>query len=364
MADTALLGHLALKFADHPEDWASEGLGHVLRRSGEAAEAMSSFLGTVGMALPRRLAFSNQVTGDDNARPDLVGRDTDGVQVLVIETKFWAPLTENQPVTYLQRVPSGRPSAVLVISPALRLHMLWTELLRRVAAGNFQAGKTKRVCAEVIAAPVNAEHWLVLASWRAVLGALGHHLDAARDVAASADVVQLQGLAEMMDTSAFLPVRPAELTSGAYRRVLDFSQLVEDVATVLFERGVCSRENLRPAPGLGYYGRYMLMHGVGVFLSCDIRRWTLVRATPLWLELYGYNWKDTSTLRPRLASLEEATPPRLILDEGKLVVPLELPVGVPKEEVVEMIAAQVAGVADLLAGGDAAGLQPLPAARG
>ena len=70
-------------------------------------ETRASFIGILrgcGIDLAESLHFRTQVTGDDATRPDLVGKDQAGREVLLIEAKFWAGLTENQPVSYLERL--------------------------------------------------------------------------------------------------------------------------------------------------------------------------------------------------------------------------------------------------------------------
>jgi hypothetical protein len=107
MADS-LLSHLATKFAAHEENWATEALGYILRRSPVARDTVRDLVGKLGVALPASLVYANQVSGDDDARPDLVARDDQGTQRLLIEAKFWAGLTEHQPVTYLERLSLGQ----------------------------------------------------------------------------------------------------------------------------------------------------------------------------------------------------------------------------------------------------------------
>jgi hypothetical protein len=56
--------------------------------------------------------------------PDLVGATTDGTGVLLVESKFWAPLTPNQPIGYLRRLPVDREGMVLFIAPEGRYETL------------------------------------------------------------------------------------------------------------------------------------------------------------------------------------------------------------------------------------------------
>ena len=73
-----------------------------------------------------------QVTGEEGERPDLVGYDDEGIERVLIEAKFWAGLTENQPNAYLERSPDNSPSVLLFVAPEARLNTLWPELCRRI----------------------------------------------------------------------------------------------------------------------------------------------------------------------------------------------------------------------------------------
>ena len=48
--------------------------------------------------------YECQSIGDDNERPDMSGTDSDGNEVIMCEAKFYAGLTYNQPLTYLERL--------------------------------------------------------------------------------------------------------------------------------------------------------------------------------------------------------------------------------------------------------------------
>jgi hypothetical protein len=118
MSRIGLFGHLATQFATSPENLATESLNYILQ-SPTARRAMVTFLGqAAGVELDERYTFRTQVGGTDAAVPDLVGFDSNGDQSLIIEAKFWAGLTDNQPVGYFNRLPAGN-SGALVFLPRL-----------------------------------------------------------------------------------------------------------------------------------------------------------------------------------------------------------------------------------------------------
>src|SRR5262245_39667836 len=122
-----LFGHLVTRFGSaQAENLATEGLPYVLGRSAEARRLFLRFLERSGQSFPGDLAFKTQLPNEDGAIPDLVGRDAAGAQVVIVEAKFWAGLTGQQPNAYLTRLPVG--GLLVFVAPALRFESLWPEL--------------------------------------------------------------------------------------------------------------------------------------------------------------------------------------------------------------------------------------------
>jgi len=114
------------------------------------------------------LRWVNQVGGEDAGRPDLVGINGAGKQVLLVEAKFWAGLTDKQPLVYLDRLPPG--GALLVIAPAGRSTLLWAELRKRLLEGG-QAFEERPISSHGVNAGMVGGKLMALVSWRAVLAA-------------------------------------------------------------------------------------------------------------------------------------------------------------------------------------------------
>ena len=139
---STLLSHLARNLTDRTEDLAVEALGYILGKSPASREALNSM---VGNDIPRVVRVATQVIGEDRTRPDLVGFDGHGQERVLIEAKFWAALTENQPNTYLERLPDDDTSLLLFVAPEARLQSLWPELLRRTRnAGKWWTARIRR----------------------------------------------------------------------------------------------------------------------------------------------------------------------------------------------------------------------------
>ena len=111
-----LLAKLAVSFGPRTEDLAVEALGHILAQSEATRRALSDMIAPGGADVGEIAQVRTQATGKEGERPDLAGFDRDGRERVLIEAKFWAGLTGNQPVAYLQRLPANTPSALLFVA--------------------------------------------------------------------------------------------------------------------------------------------------------------------------------------------------------------------------------------------------------
>jgi hypothetical protein len=341
----SLFAHLAVRFGTHPENLATEALGFILRRSAAARSAVRDLVRQLGVELPEELAYQNQASGDDDARPDVVGVTPDGKAPFIIEAKFWAGLTEAQPLAYLDRLPAAE-GVLAVIVPRARMELIWHELLRRCEGAGRPVQIENCSIGDVRLGRVGTAR-LALVSWSALLDVIGHRLDAANEVDAREDLHQLRGLCERMDAEAFLPLQANELSSKDWRRIIEFGGVVDDVTATLTAMKLVSLKGCRATAGNGYYGRYAWLRGVGVFLIADVRKWMKFASTPLWLSVYGSRWRGSNpaAARKALAALEVSTPPRMfVAGDGYPTVPLFLPVGVERVRVVEEVVRQVEAV--------------------
>lgn len=318
----SLLATLVDRFGTPPENLATEALNYILERSPAARRAMVD-IAFPSMPLDDRarltLTFRTQVAGADGSIPDLVGFDGDQREMLIIEAKFWAGLTDNQPVAYLNRLPTDRNATLLVVAPSLRFETLWPELIRRASAANKSATLDRTLAGGGRVVRVgrtsSSERSMMIVSWATVLGAIESAARATGEYAALEDVRQLQSLSERQDTDAFLPIRSQELSEVTPRRLMQFINLVDDLhARLKIEKKIDTkgmsltyRKNQQ-----GYYARFSWSMS---YIHVDLVKWSTLRATPIWLRLYGPTWDGGATLvRDRLSSLARENPSRMLAD--------------------------------------------------
>ena len=98
----SILGHIIVNFTSQSENLATEGLYYILSNSSAARAGLMRFMTNIDSGFSDELSFKTQVMTEEKAIPDLIGFDKDNNQICIIESKFWAGLTHNQPITYLK----------------------------------------------------------------------------------------------------------------------------------------------------------------------------------------------------------------------------------------------------------------------
>lgn len=279
-----LLAHLVRRFSTHPENLASEALAEILNQSPTAAEVVGDLFTLLGLPRPETLSFYCQAGGEDLARPDVIGQDNLGAEQLIVEAKFWAGLTSAQPVEYFKRVPAGS-GMLLFVCPADRMGQLWPVLLDRCRAAGMTVRSDREN--EPYAAIVADDKRLALLSWRYLLQRMRSELIAHREQVAVANIEQLIGLTEEMDTQAFKPLRSDELWTVSPLRLLQLHDLVDRVTDDLVAQGTVNTQGLRATAYRGGYGRYMNAGSLGLFLRLDFALWFGLEGHPIWLQLMG-----------------------------------------------------------------------------
>lgn len=348
MTNPPLLAYLAERFVSQRENLATESLAYILTRSRAARHAVIRSFRLFGAVLPDDLRFSTQAAGADEAIPDLVGEDDEGHLRLIIEAKFWAGLTDAQPCTYLARLDAQEPGVLVFVVPERRVDLVWHELLRRCASDHIEVTDVS-VQSGARQARVGVARRLMLVNWRALLANILSDLDSAGEFLAASDLRQLQGLCDREDSEAFLPLASAELTGDSARRILQFSDLVDDLTSRLVELGRADVHRLRAAAGKGWYGKYLRIHGVGCLLHFSAWKWSRNALTPLWLRVVGPKWAPPDTaISKHVAARAAATDIQVISADEGTEIPLFLPVGVAREQVFAAVLAQLIVVAGWL----------------
>ncbi|MBK6742564.1 MAG: hypothetical protein IPG66_06105 [Hydrogenophilales bacterium] len=354
--NAGLLGALALRFSTSPENLATEGLLYVLHSSLASRSAFEDIIRTCDVETESDLRYDTQRIGDGGEIPDMVALDKSGRERLIVEAKFWASLTDNQPVRYLDRLPVGLPGLLLFITPSARFGTLWPELIRRcVEAGQLAENSCPFIENHVLrAVRVSEHHALAMVSWRELCMRLKLACQDQGDFSAIASIDQLAGLCERMDANAFLPLTSEELGSGLGRRYKQFIDLASKAVDRAIALNVAARPTGRNRSG-GWYPLVLCGNPAYVCFNPDL--WEQYAETPLWLRIDN---PDDSRLAHVLDNLlshacfMNGIKAIRKLDDGRLWIPLYPVIGKEETAVLDDLVDQLRVVSDVIS---SAGIQ-------
>ena len=311
--ETTLFAHIAPRLTDRIEDVAVQALGFILSNSPAARRALADTLRDGGIEVGSIDRVETWEIGEEGEIPDLVCFDENGAKQVLIEAKFWAGLTKNQPNQYLKQLLQGgqdRRVALLFVAPKTRLELLWPEL-----CGRAQKEFGLTIISEsgpVRSASIGSNnHHLQLTSWAALLERM-----ASKANDAEADIRQLRGLTDRMDGDAYLPLRPEDLGAESARKMLNVAELVDDATNIAKEKGFANTDGLSATSLSRGYGRYIHLGGVVTWFGIHLDGWALHGDTPLWLSFHSGFPEQL-----RQAGLADG----MVEIEERFCIPIELP---------------------------------------
>ena len=338
MADKrSLLSFIARRHTVGREDVATSALSYILSHSNSARQALSHLLSKGGA--PLRVAKVAPWGADTVAAiPDLACFDENDDLVALIESKFWAPLTRHQPVTYWEGLPDGRTAVLLFLAPAYRVNsgVLWNELEDRLLAAGHQLRPTKKREDLITATAMNGERRLMLTSWDLLLDKLAKKTSDDRDCQASFEIAELQGLAT--DVTASENPRHDE----------NLKCLIAEAVNRVEQSGWANTHRLTVGQGHEFYGRYLRLAGTLALLGIDYKAMRQDPAKTLWLTFMDYANTPVSleTVRRRLGDLVE---PGFVWGSDRYAcVSIALPVGADTEATCNAIVAELVRIANLV----------------
>ncbi len=330
-----------------PEPAATLALECILSALPEGAQglvdAVAGRAGVKSFAVGRIVAESSE--GD--ARPDLTVHDADGQVRLLIENKFWAGLTEAQPVRYLELLSDDLPSMLLFVVPSPRVPSVWRELKHRCRQHGNGIEWTDESADDSFPRAQAGGRVLAVTSWRYVLETLEEIARRGDHKAAEADVAQLRGLTDRMSSqNVFLPLQEgeAEDTRVAQRMTnyIDLIGLVVDRLVSHHDFKVTGR----PIHSWYYSACRVVAHErFTAVLGISLGSWLACGSSPLWW------WSETDW--EKCGFQGQLARAKVLFDDAvawgsHLNIPVPLTAGVERDRVIRDAAAHVAEIADRL----------------
>jgi hypothetical protein len=357
---SSLLAHLATKFSDQNEVVATDALAFVLRHSPPAMKALAQLLGSVaGVSIPVARVSPQYVAGDES-RPDLATFTEDSRLTAFLEAKFWAGLTDAQPVDYLRRLDEQHGRALIFIVPEERVASISAHLEERARAAAVQLSPPSTV-EGVRSVKATSGIRLMVISWKRLLAVLTAGCVRAEDRHAVANLDQLSGLVARFEAEGFGPMSPTELTDlSVPRRVKALAELVQAVIAKGEADQLINLGGTRPTHDWTSAGRYLSLPHGNCWLGIDHDAWARYQTTPLWLWFPANGWGRAVDVRHALQGWEVGSPPRAYVnDDDSVSVPLFIRPAAERDEAVGELVRQLAGVDEALS---AAGLLGGPGA--
>jgi hypothetical protein len=287
----SFLAYVAGQYGRKKEDVATDVLAYLLNRNKSTRTALGRLIAEGGYTLPKTYSIVSRTKGI-NGVPDLQITDADGSCCAIIENKFWAGLTINQPVGYLKEL-KAEGGVIVFVVPETRIAKIWKELCRRCeehgrpieswSGGRF-SGRT-------------ANDYIRVVSWDQLI----HNLTAGVDKVASQDsetslfIEQLRRICEVANKERVEVIDPAELSDRRLgQRVKDYAYLATAIAKAAEEKQLFihlpERKQLRwESCGPGWSGRFGTMSNYVAWLGFDAEHWSTHVVSPLWLTFEDKN---------------------------------------------------------------------------
>ena len=340
-----LFGHLATRFGRSPEDLATEGLCYILNHQ-VAGNAFVAFVNARADASEQRkldtpLTFRTQeATEDGDGQPDMVAVSGNAKKQLLVESKFWAGLTANQPNGYLRDL-EGTPGRVLLfLVPHPRREYIWPKI-RKSAKEEFEVEAEDGYRLSL----ANGTR-LLLYSWRDALNAVASAVQAEGGMRGLLeDIRQVQGLCERYSREGFVPLRGDELGQDVGKRVNQLTWLVRDLKNRLGD-GWSKDSNM--ATSRKRYTFKTQLHGFDVFVGIMYFWWAERGQSPIWLRIKARKAGRREDVLQALKPDFQAFADKPTTYPTDVLLPLPLKLGVERDEVLDDLEKQLANIAERL----------------
>ena len=357
-----VLGYLARRFTVSEENLATEALTWLLRDPA-ANRALCSLARQWGADVPDGLNFVGQVGNPDTGRPDVVGTDGDHTERLLIEAKFAAGLTAQQPSGYLSRLGTTAPGMLLVVAPSTRLATLWSELLRATPELSTTApSPSAPLAGAVLAHSIDAKRVLALTSWRYLVTHVLEALKTTGNLALAQDGEQLLALTEVMDSQAYTPVAPGDYGVGEARRIQQLQGLIDGVHDRVKASSQVVEHAGRSSHGRIFYGWYLASTATkkALWFGFYPRVWAREGISPLWMQVsISPSW-SRQRLTQALSTLHRPGQKGVFDGVDSFFVPLTLEPFLSEQQTVADLLSQVEALVALLDAAVAPGETPTP----
>ena len=259
MIKQSLLSHIAANFIYQYENVANSSIAYLLNEYPVSREALKNLLDVEEVPT----YYETEKSTESNGRPDVTGFDMDHGKSIIIEGKFWANLTDNQPGNYLKELTSD--GKILFLAPDKRLNSLKLEIDERLN------GDSKSV---------------VVCSWISFIDQIEKQNNKNHNHHLASDLTQIKELCQQMDSEGMPPLSMSDLDPMNGRVTSQFIDVIADCYWVIRDWEHSDFKKYKSG-GFRYgYGFYFLGYKFGCYLSFDSHKWFAREShTPIWLNV-------------------------------------------------------------------------------
>ena len=341
----SLLAKFFNQIKSSQEDIASDGLKHILQNSVFAKNYLkTSIFAKTNIELPE-LNYTNQISKSELGRTDISGLDINGDEILIIEAKFWASLTENQPISYLKRLQEN--SILLFVCPTLRKNSLFIELKKKLSEENIQFTPDDLTLKLVLE---NGKQILVQ-SWNEILEPIKEILKENNQNRLVSDIDQIIGFCEVIDSNSFIPLSENDISPEIGRKISAYYSLVDEVIHELSKNENYNKDKLtegKPSKEAGYY-KYRYFKDFGLTFGLNFNYWTQFADTPFWLRITEKDFNQSESLKFTLRGISGSLPNQIFENNlDNLIYPVYPTKFVDKDEVIKDMTKQIVEIYEKL----------------
>lgn len=313
----SLLTHIASNFISEYENVANSSVSYLLNEYLSAREALKNILGL--SEVPKY--YRTELATKNNGRPDITGFNTNGDKSIIIEGKFWANLTKNQPENYLCELKLSGNGKLLFLAPEKRLILLEAEIKNRVGE--------------------NDKDKVIIYSWLNFLKVIELENNKEHNHYLNSDLIQLKELCQKMDSEGMPPLSASDLDPMNGRISYQLAQLLDDCHFLLKKWDVTNFNKFKKTNSKYGFGFYFEAFNFTCNLYFSNHKWfARDLQTPFWLVI-NKNWKASSEINHLLKELN----PENVYEDS---IGIELLVGMDKEQAVKHLVKETKEVLEYL----------------
>jgi hypothetical protein len=307
----SLLSHIASNFISEYENVANSSITYLLNKYPASREVLKNILQIDDVPS----YFVTELATKSNGRPDVTGLDKNGNKQIIIEGKFWANLTDNQPVNYLKELPeNGR---LLFLLPEKRKISLDVEIKKRLN------GNDKKI---------------YIFSWNEFLDLVEVENNKNHNQALISDITQLKELCSKMDEEGMPPLSQSDLDPMNGRIAYQFASLIDECKPILKEWEETDFKKLTASSSTGWNGFYFRAFDFGCQLYFSSYKWFSTNtSTPIWLDIYDKDFKTSQKIYHFLNNFDSQNS----YNEDYTSYGIELQTGMDKTQIIKHIEAKI-----------------------